>query len=85
MNIMVFLLILIIGLPVLEIYFLIEVGSIFGAIPTIGMIVFTAVAGIALIRIQGLQTVQKAMLISFLPYKIALYPCTPMKYLKLLL
>jgi len=62
MNILIFFLILVIGLPVSEIYFLIEVGSIFGALPTIGMILFTAIAGIALIRIQGLQTVQKMQL-----------------------
>jgi len=59
MNILFFFLILIIGLPVLEIYFLIEVGSIIGALPTIAMTLFTAIAGIYLIRIQGLYTVQK--------------------------
>jgi len=59
MNILFFFLILIIGLPVLEIYFLIEVGSVIGALPTIAMTLFTAVAGIAIIRIQGLTTVQK--------------------------
>lgn len=59
MNILFFLLLIIIGVPLFEIYFLIEVGSIIGALPTIAMTLFTAVAGVALIRIQGMHTVQK--------------------------
>lgn len=62
MNPVLIFLMLIIGLPLGEIYFLIEVGSIIGAIPTILITVMTAVIGISLIRIQGMSTVQKLQL-----------------------
>jgi len=42
--------------PILEIYLLIQVGSLIGAVPTIGLVVLTAVAGVALLRAQGVQT-----------------------------
>ncbi len=48
-----------IAMPLMEIYLLIEVGSVIGALPTILITIFTAVSGIALIRVQGLQTIQK--------------------------
>lgn len=53
-------LVLFIGVPLIEIYLLIEVGSIIGAFPTVIAVVFTAVLGVTLIRIQGLSTLQKA-------------------------
>ncbi|MFK5984586.1 MAG: FxsA family protein [Pseudomonadota bacterium] len=59
MNPLLFALIILIALPITEIYFLIEVGSVIGAIPTIIITIFTAVTGISLIRIQGISTVQK--------------------------
>ncbi len=59
MNSLVLVLIILIGLPITEIYFLIEVGSMIGAIPTIIITIFTAVTGIALIRIQGITTINK--------------------------
>ena len=49
-----------IGVPLLEIYLLIEVGGAIGAFPTVIAVVFTAVLGITLIRIQGFSTLQKA-------------------------
>ncbi len=55
-----FFLLLFIGVPLLEIYLLIEVGGIIGALPTVLMVVFTAVLGVTLIRIQGFSTLQKA-------------------------
>lgn len=45
--------------PLLEIYLLIKVGGIIGAIPTVFMVVFTAVLGGALLRHQGLYTFAK--------------------------
>ena len=42
--------------PILEIYLLIQVGSVIGALPTIGLVVLTAVIGAALLRMQGLIT-----------------------------
>ncbi len=49
-----------IGIPLLEIYLLIEVGSVIGAFSTVLAVVFTAVLGVTLIRIQGFSTLQKA-------------------------
>jgi len=54
----VFLLLLII-VPVVEIYFLIQVGSAIGAFPTVGLILVTAILGAYLFRLQGLTTVQR--------------------------
>ncbi len=45
--------------PILEIYLLIEVGSQVGAFYTVILVVGTAVLGAALIRSQGLQTIEK--------------------------
>jgi len=46
----------------IEIYFLIKVGSIIGAIPTITLVVFTALLGAMLLRFQGWTTLQRARL-----------------------
>ncbi len=53
------LLLLFLLVPVIEIYLLIEVGSIIGALPTIFLVVFTAVVGAALLRWQGFTTFQR--------------------------
>ncbi len=45
--------------PLVEIYFLIQVGSVIGAIPTIALVVFTALLGAMLLRFQGLATLQR--------------------------
>ena len=63
-----FLLFLII--PVIEIYLLIQVGGIIGTLPTVGLVVFTAVLGAFLVRQQGLATllrVQQSMARGELP------------------
>ncbi len=57
-----FFLLLFIGIPLVEIYLLIEVGGIIGVFPTVLMVVFTAVLGVTLIRIQGFSTLQKAQM-----------------------
>ena len=54
------LLILFLVVPIAEIYVLIEVGSVVGAIATIGLVVLTAVVGAALMRAQGLATLFRA-------------------------
>lgn len=46
--------------PLIELYFLIQVGETIGALPTVLLTLFTAVAGIALMRMQGLAIMQKA-------------------------
>ena len=60
MPILAVILLLFIGIPLIEIYVLIEVGSAIGALTTVFAVVFTAVLGVALIRIQGFSTLQKA-------------------------
>ncbi len=46
--------------PIIEIYLLIQVGQVIGAGWTIFLVVATAVLGVALLRIQGLSTLQRA-------------------------
>lgn len=46
-------------IPILEIYLFIKVGSAIGALPTILLILTTAVIGVALLRQQGLSTLQQ--------------------------
>ena len=53
------LLLLFLLIPLLEIYLLIEVGSVIGALPTVFLVVFTAVLGAGLLRIQGFATLRR--------------------------
>jgi UPF0716 protein FxsA len=53
------LIILLLTVPLLELTLLIKVGSVLGVLPTILLCIFTAVLGAALIRVQGLQTLQR--------------------------
>lgn len=48
------LLALVIGAPLIELYFLIRVGSVIGALPTIALTLGTAALGLWLVRLQGL-------------------------------
>lgn len=59
MNPFFILLILFFTVPLVEIYLLIEVGSIIGPWPTIFACVFTAVLGAWLLRIQGFSTMRR--------------------------
>ena len=59
MNPFSFFLLLLIVVPVVEIYFLIQVGGVIGAFSTIVLIVITAVLGAYLFRQQGLATFQR--------------------------
>lgn len=56
---MLLILLLLIGLPLIEIYFLIQVGSEIGALPTIGLTILTAVLGAGLVRHQGFGVLQR--------------------------
>ena len=47
-----------IGIPILEMYVLIQVGGIIGAIPTVALVVLTATLGIWLLRLEGLSTLK---------------------------
>ena len=59
MRILPIFLALFIATPLIEIYLFIEIGSAIGALQTILLIVVTAVIGVALLRQQGLSTLQK--------------------------
>ena len=48
----------IIGIPLIEIYLMIEIGSIIGAFNTIFLIFFTAIAGIFFARLEGFRAVK---------------------------
>jgi UPF0716 protein FxsA len=48
----------IIGIPLIEIYLMIEVGSFIGAFNTIFLIFFTAATGIYFARLAGLSTIK---------------------------
>ena len=52
-------LLLFLSIPLVEIYFLIKIGSWIGALPTVLLVVVTAVLGAALVRYQGFATLQR--------------------------
>jgi len=54
------LLLLFIVMPILEMWLLLTVGRHIGVLPTIGLVLLTAVVGLALLRRQGLSTVLRA-------------------------
>ena len=49
---------LIIGIPAIEIYLMIKVGGIIGALNTILVIFFTAITGVYFVKIAGLSTLR---------------------------
>ena len=59
MNPFSLLLIIFLVIPIVEIYLLIQVGGVIGALPTVFLVVFTAVLGAWLLRIQGFSTLQR--------------------------
>ncbi|MBK1718071.1 exlusion protein FxsA [Thiocystis violacea] len=56
---MIIFILLLIGLPLIEIYFLIEVGSAIGAFPTIVLTILTAIIGTWLVRRQGFSVLMR--------------------------
>lgn len=46
--------------PLVEIYLLIEIGQVIGALSTVALCVLTAVIGGGLLRLQGFQTMRRA-------------------------
>ena len=59
MRVLHLLFLLFIVVPLVEIWLLLEVGGVMGAVPTIGLVVLTAVAGAALVRAQGFSTIRQ--------------------------
>lgn len=55
-----FLLLIFVVLPVIEMWLLIKVGSVIGALPTVVLVLLIAVAGVALLRRQGLSTLVRS-------------------------
>jgi UPF0716 protein FxsA len=51
---------LLVGLVVLELTVMIEVGSVIGALPTVGLFILTAVLGSSLVRSEGIKTLLNA-------------------------
>lgn len=54
------LLIIIIGLPIVELFVLIEVGGRIGGLYTIGLVLLTAAGGLFLVRLQGISVLARA-------------------------
>lgn len=48
-----------ITVPLVEMVILIEVGSLIGAIPTVGLVVLTATIGLWLLKLEGLATLAR--------------------------
>lgn len=59
MGVFHYLLLLFFAIPLIEIYLLIKVGGLIGALPTVMLVVFTAVLGAWLMRMQGLSTLNR--------------------------
>jgi UPF0716 protein FxsA len=55
-----FLFVLFLLIPLIEIYFLIQVGQVIGAVWAIFLVVATALIGAFLLRLQGFQTLHRA-------------------------
>lgn len=60
MSIFRILFLLFLAVPILEIYLLLEVSDNIGALPTVGLVVLTAVIGVWLLRLQGFSTLARA-------------------------
>ncbi|WP_185235869.1 FxsA family protein [Teredinibacter franksiae] len=54
------LLVLFVLIPIVEMWLLITVGGIIGPLPTIGLVLLTAMLGLALLRQQGFSTLMRA-------------------------
>jgi UPF0716 protein FxsA len=52
--------VLFIVVPLVELYLIIEVGSVIGALWTVLLVILTAVIGVSLLRIQGFNTLNRA-------------------------
>ena len=45
--------------PLIEIYFFIKVGGIIGAVPTVFVVILTAIIGVGMLRVQGMNTLAR--------------------------
>ncbi len=49
-----------VAVPLIELIVIIKVGGIIGALPTVGLLVLSAIIGISLLKREGLNTLKKA-------------------------
>ena len=63
---------ILIGLPALEIYLMIKVGSNVGALNTVALIFLTAIIGVYFAKLQGIQTLKSGMT-NFYQNKLPVY------------
>tara|TARA_B110000444_G_C18224542_1_gene315943 strand:+ start:20 stop:436 length:417 start_codon:yes stop_codon:yes gene_type:complete len=61
-----------IGLPVIEIFLLVEIGGRVGALNTIALIFLTAIIGVYLAKLQGIQTLRSGV-VNLYRNKIPIY------------
>ena len=61
-----------IGLPAIEIFFMIKIGARIGALNTIALVFLTAIVGVFFARIQGIQTL-KSGIINLYQNKVPIY------------
>ena len=61
-----------IGLPAIEIFFMIKIGAKIGALNTIALVFLTAIVGVFFERIQGIQTL-KSGIINLYQNKVPVY------------
>ena len=61
-----------VGLPAFEIFLMIKVGGVIGALNTLGLIFLTAIIGIYYARFQGIQTLRSG-LINLYQNKVPIY------------
>ena len=59
MRVLHLLFLLFIAVPIVEMWLLLEVGGVIGAVPTIGLVVLTAALGAVLVRAQGFSTIRQ--------------------------
>lgn len=51
---------LFLAVPIVEIVLLIKMGGVIGVVPTVALVIFTAMAGASLVRAQGLAILERA-------------------------
>ena len=61
-----------IGIPVIEIFFLIKIGAQIGALNTLALIFLTAIIGVYIAKLQGIQTLKSGM-VNLYQNKIPIY------------
>ena len=56
-----FIVLFVIGLPILEVFIMIKVGGMLGALNTILLIILTAITGVYCAKLEGLNTIKSGI------------------------